>query len=315
MPRLSIIIPVVGDPQQMDDVLVSVLENRPANCEILVVHNRPYHDPYNLSEEVRFVEAGHAAGTVDCWNLGLAASRSPVVHLLGCGVEVRPGWADVALRHFCDPAVAAVGSLLIDRKDHTKTLSAGWAYRAEGTAWRLGGSSEPNQVAAFERNFCAPDTLAAFYRVSAIEAVGRFAAWAGDALAGVDVGMALRQVGFRCVLEPQSRAQIVALPTEPAFRRGRHAERLFWRWASTRGWAASLVGHAALLAGQCVIGLWRPSMVAHLVGRACGTVQAVFNPRRPKPVEPRPVERPSVVAPPHFALAARAKERQSSRVA
>ena len=57
MPRLSIVIPVLGDPQQLDDTLLSVLENRPANCEILVVHNQPYHDPYNLSDEVRFVEA------------------------------------------------------------------------------------------------------------------------------------------------------------------------------------------------------------------------------------------------------------------
>jgi hypothetical protein len=31
VPRLSIIIPVVGDSPQLDDTLVSVLENRPAN--------------------------------------------------------------------------------------------------------------------------------------------------------------------------------------------------------------------------------------------------------------------------------------------
>ena len=57
MPRLSIVIPVLGDPQQLDDTLLSVLENRPARCEIVVVHNRPYHDPYHLCEEVRFIQA------------------------------------------------------------------------------------------------------------------------------------------------------------------------------------------------------------------------------------------------------------------
>jgi hypothetical protein len=314
VPRLSIIIPVVDDPQQLDDTLVSVLENRPANCEILVVHNQPYHDPYNLSDEVRFVEAKHGAGLVDCWNCGVAASRSPVVHLLACGAEVRPGWADVALRQFNDPAIAAVGALVVDREDHGKTLSAGWGYRVEGTAWRLGRQTEPDKVATSQRDFCGPDTVAAFYRTSAVESVGGFAPWAGDAMAAIDMAMALRQAGFRCVLEPQSRALVAAVPPEPAFRRGRHLERLFWRWASSQGWLTSVVGHVALLAGQCVIGLWRPSTFAQLAGRACGAIQAMFTPRRAiRPIEA--IEKQSAVAPPHFAIAARCKERQSSHVA
>jgi len=57
VPRLSIVIPVLGDPRKLDDTLVSVLENRPAHCEILVVHNEPYDDPYQLSNEVCFIEA------------------------------------------------------------------------------------------------------------------------------------------------------------------------------------------------------------------------------------------------------------------
>jgi hypothetical protein len=311
---LSIIIPVVGDSPQLDDTLVSVLENRPANCEILVVHNHPYQDPYNLSDEVRFVEAERGAGMVDCWNCGLAASRSPVVHLLACGVEVRPGWADVALRQFNDPAVAGVGSLVVDHEDHARTVSAGWGYRIEGTAWRLGGQTESDKITASLRDFCGPDTLAAFYRKSVVDAVGGFASWAGEAMAAVDMAMALRQAGFRCVLEPQSRTQIAAVPSDSAFRRGRHFERLFWRWACSQGWLTSVVGHAALLAGQCVIGLWRPSMVAQLAGRACGAFQALFTPRRIV-VPIQPIEKTTPIAPPHFAIAARCKERESTRVA
>ena len=57
MTRLSIIIPVLGHSTRLDDTLVSVLENRPANCEIIVVHTEPYDDPYDLAGEVRFLEA------------------------------------------------------------------------------------------------------------------------------------------------------------------------------------------------------------------------------------------------------------------
>ena len=132
MPRLSIVIPVLGDPQQLDDTLLSVLENRPANCEILVVHNQPYRDPYNLSDEVRFVEAPRGAGAVECLNRGLAASRSPVVFVLSCGVEVCPGWADAGLRHFGDPAIAAVAAVVLDRDDRGKIVSAGLGYLGGG---------------------------------------------------------------------------------------------------------------------------------------------------------------------------------------
>ena len=75
VPRLSIVIPSVGDCNLLEDSLVSVLENRPADCEVLVVHNRPYDDPYNLAGEVRFVQANPRAGLAECLDMGTAAGR------------------------------------------------------------------------------------------------------------------------------------------------------------------------------------------------------------------------------------------------
>jgi hypothetical protein len=318
VPRLSIIIPLLGDTQQLDDTLVSVLENRPANCEILVVHNRPYHDPYKLGDEVRFIEAERGSDTVDCLNRGLAASRSPVVHVLACGVEVCPGWAEAALRHFGDPMIAAVGAVLLDHDDRRKIVSAGLGYRVEGTMWRLGRGNQPDDIVACQQELCGPDSLAAFYRKSAIESVGRFAAWTGDALAGIDLALALRQAGFRCAVEPQCVAHVgaAAMRAEPAFRCGRNAERLFWRWASSQGSLPSLAGHVALLAGQGVISLWRPSMLLQLVGRACGMIQAALwgrNHKRPQPAISPPA---SVIGKPHFAIMSEHDRKQkSARVA
>src|SRR5437016_2690011 len=68
--RLSIVIPVLGNAADLERTLVSVLSNRPRGCEILAVTNTPYPDPYNLSGEVRFLEAGRKAGFVECANLG-----------------------------------------------------------------------------------------------------------------------------------------------------------------------------------------------------------------------------------------------------
>ncbi len=314
MPRLSIVIPVLGDPQQLDDTLVSVLENRPVNCEILVVHNEPYADPYALADEVLFVAADRGARMADCLNLGLSASQAPIVHVLTCGVQVRPGWAGAAVRHFPNPEVAAVAAMVLSGSNPRTVVSAGLGYRAEGAAWRIGQHRNLADVdAALHRDLCGPDTLAAFYRRSALEAVGGFSPWAGDALAGIDVALALRSAGFRCTSEPECLAQVdaAAVSDQSSFAQGCDAERLFWRWASAHGWTRSLAAHAAMLLGQCVIGLWRPSMIAQLAGRACGALGAMFGRRRPKPAALAPLETPRVVALPHL-TAARLHEKQHS---
>jgi GT2 family glycosyltransferase len=315
--RLSIVIPILGDPQQLDDTLVSVLENRPANCEILIVHNEPYHDPYNLSDEVRFVEARRGAGLAECLNQALVASRAPVVHVLACGVEVGAGWADAAMPHFREPAIAAVAATVLHRGDGRKIFSAGLGYRPEGASWKLVRPYEPDARDTDSEDLCGPDTLAAFYRKSAIEAVGGFSPWLGDAAVGIDLALALRQAGFRCVWEPRCLAHVgvAAMRDEPAFRRGRQAERLFWRWASSHGWLRSLVSHAALVAGECVIGLWRPSMLVQLVGRACGMLQAALSRRSRKRPEFAICPMPSVVGKPHFAAAGLNSEQRTARVA
>ena len=40
-PRLSIVIPMTTGPEPLEETLVSVLENRPDDCEIIAVIARP----------------------------------------------------------------------------------------------------------------------------------------------------------------------------------------------------------------------------------------------------------------------------------
>jgi GT2 family glycosyltransferase len=287
VPRLSIVIPVLGDLKPLDDTLVSILEDRPANCELLVVHNTPYDDPYELAGEVQFIEAPPQSGFVECLNLGLSASRAPVVHLLACGVEVRPGWAEAALRHFGTPEVAAVAPVLLHRDQHQTVASAGLGYRAEGAVCRVGRGKAPGEVGEDQDELCGPDAAAGFYRRSALEAVGGFAQSPVDTLATIDVALSLREAGFRCVVEPdcQARADTATVSDRIGFRHGRDSERLFWRWASSHGWLRSLAAHAALVAGECVVGLWRPFMLLQLAGRAVGLIHALVAKRSPQPSE------------------------------
>jgi O-antigen biosynthesis protein len=237
-----------------------------------------------------------------------------VVHVLSCGVEVCPGWTDAAVRHFCDPDVASVAAVVLVGNDCRTVFSAGLGYRTEGAAWKLAQGREPAEAAAALPYLCGPDTLAGFYRRSALEAIDGFSPWAGDAMTGIDAALALRRAGFRCVLEPECLARVDAKAASrtSSFALGRDAEQLFWRWTSCHGWTRSLVGHAALVVGECVTCLWHPAMIAQLAGRTFGALRVIFSRSASKPVEANSEEAPEVVVAPQLATS-RLQEKQPSQ--
>lgn len=274
MPRLSIIIPVVGNLTSLEDTLLSVLENRPDDSEVLVVLDEPYDDPYELKDEIRFLQATAGASFVESANLGISESRAEVVHLLACGCQVEEGWASHALPAFDEPSVAAVVPLVLTTGENPRVLAAGMAYRSGGLVRTLGRGLSPAAVDACQKQLLAPAPLAAFYRKSALELVGLFSQEIVDWLATVDLGLALEQAGFRAVLEPQCRV-VAVRPLKRsvgAFRRAFELERLFWRWGPRGGWMKSLAVHGTMIAAEAVGGLvtLKPSLLA---GRLVGLTQ------------------------------------------
>lgn len=128
-PRLSILLPVpstraASERTAWEETLVSVLENRPAACEVLIVHDGTYEDPFELGDEARFAVADSSA-LVDCIAAGCDTAWGRYVHVLTAGMKVTPQWCDHALPQFEDFDVAAVAPLIRYRDDQT-ILAAGW---------------------------------------------------------------------------------------------------------------------------------------------------------------------------------------------
>jgi hypothetical protein len=259
----------------MEDSLVSILENRPADCEVLVVTNRSYDDPYELQDEVRFVEAPPESRLIDLINVGIGLSRAPIVHLLPCGVHASEGWADWALGQLDDPHVATVTPMALDRLNPRRLLTAGVVYRAaSGRVSRMADSIGPARTAVIANVLADPDCPAAFYRRAALEQVRQFSDIVGPRLAVIDVAMALAEAGFGSLLEPRCRMLGTRERTaEGAFLRGQMAERLFWRWLPRKRRLTSLIRHAMLVAGELLRGFYRPAGIAHLAGRIAGCLQ------------------------------------------
>lgn len=124
--RLSILIPFRGATAPLEETLLSVLENRPADCEILVGLCQPYDDPYGLADELTFVDLA-GLSTADALNALVRHAQAPVVHVLSCGVTVCEGWTEPALAAFRALPVAAVAPAVVtaERSERVHCLGLG----------------------------------------------------------------------------------------------------------------------------------------------------------------------------------------------
>ena len=312
--RLSIVIPFLGNPKRLEDTLVSVLENRPSDSEIVVVLREPYNDPYELSGEVRFVEAPARAGRGDCIDLALAASASPIVHVLGSGIEATPGWTDQALAPFADPQVAAVTPLVLDRFDPGRILSAGLDFTAGGAIRRLGAGQLLQRFRPEPGALGAAELLAAFYRRSALETVGPLGELRSDRAAAVDLALMLHRAGYQCVVEPEcaTLANRETMAVGGQWQEGVEAEALFRRWAHAAGWRRALLAHAGVLTLECLQCPVRPATVCRLAGRFWTSVG--FGPRR-RALKPVGAVAGHALRPPHFFAASKSRKPIERRAA
>ncbi len=302
MARLSIVIPVLGKLKKLEDTLLSVLENRPAQCEIIVVLNEPYDDPYELAGEVCFIQAPLHADLVECLNLGVASSRGSIVHTLACGAEVTPGWTGAVLEHFARNEVAAVAPWLIDRSDRKQSLSTGVGYRPGGAAWRIGYRRSLDSSLPQLPDYFGPDLVAAFYRKSAWEAVGGLCLAFTGYVAGADMALALRLVDRQCVREPNCRilADRSDLPEGERLGDGCEAERLFWRWARRMGWFRAIAGHAVLIFNECMESVVHPTTLVRLFCRIRESIMIPFRSQCTSEPGASGIPQDSVIARPHF---------------
>ena len=251
MPSLSIVIPVQGSVDALERSLVSVLENRPADTEIIVVLNISYDDPYQLTDEVRFVAARPGASWAECVSTGLAAARANVIHLLAAGVEVSENWTRQALTHFRDPKVWAVAPVTYDRCQREHLLNQGVPVNAaspdaQGPAW-WGG----------------------FYRRAALDSLG--ATWdqhMTPAVAATDLAWRQSIAGRRCVVEPQAVLLLTADWAAPQWglRHGYQSARHFWQRRAAQQHKPSLIGHTLLLVSLALTGVLRPKKWLNLLG-------------------------------------------------
>jgi hypothetical protein len=240
--RLSVVIPAV-DVGRLEETLVSVLEHRPDDCEVVVALAAAYDDPWNIREEVTFVESPRGSGLVGCVLAGMAAAQGDVIHVLAAGWQATDGWTDAALRHFADPDVAAVVPLAVADADREQPVAAGIRRTPGGRSMTIVPRRKSGGIIAGALP-SAPLLEAGFWRADVLRDIGLSTA-CGDALAAADAAAGLAAANAEVVLEPEARVVSGSPPARSSsFQAGLRAERLFWRSLACERLAPAMLAHA-----------------------------------------------------------------------
>ena len=239
--RLSVVVPA-PNVSALEDTLVSILEHRPDGSEVIVALGATYDDPWNIGEEVTFVDAGAGSGLVGCVTAGVAAATGDVIHVLAAGWKATDGWTTAAVRHFARPDIAAVVPLAMADGESDRIVSAGVRRTIGGRSMTVVPRRSTGGITTGSLP-SAPLLEAGFWRGDVLREIG-FSAACGDALAAADMAAALTAARADVVLEPES--VVVSGGTRArrsAFLAGLHAERLFWRSLACDRVTPALVAH------------------------------------------------------------------------
>ncbi|WP_145086049.1 glycosyltransferase family 2 protein [Anatilimnocola aggregata] len=274
MPRLSIVIPCLGGATEFEDTLVSVLQNRPAQCEVIVVHALPYDDPYGLQDEVRFIRVSGKPGLVQLANTGIEAAKSEIVHILGCRLTVQEGWAETALQHFKNSQIAAVSPLIVAPHDQQVT-AAGVSYGAGGRRKIVGAGLAQANHKLNKLKVAGPTLEAGFYRREALLALGGWQELVGDVAADVDLAQSLIALDLTTVVATDSVLHELRPAARSAgFAYGRALERLFWRQYASANPAWAIICHMLVVMFETATRLPNGDALTTLLGRAVGLMHA-----------------------------------------
>lgn len=117
IPRLSLVVPHEGDGDAFENSLVSVLQHRPCDCEVIVTHDGTYDDPFDLDDEVLFLDTATRSPVRQIAQAaGVAHGR--FVQVIGQGQTVAAGWTDAALSEFEHHDAGVIVPVVRDADDH-----------------------------------------------------------------------------------------------------------------------------------------------------------------------------------------------------
>ncbi len=192
MPRLSIIIPHRNDDARLEATVLSVLENRPQDSEIIVVHNGTYADPYDLADELLVVEGEPRSNCLQLLNTAVMAACAPVVCTLLDGLVVSNDWAEEPLEIMGAARDTVVS--VATRVGNSSQVTYGISTRAI----RSGSELQRGKVELEKATgpCCGPQLSCGFYPKRLLRSLGGWNERLDISVADIDLAWTLQALGL-----------------------------------------------------------------------------------------------------------------------
>ena len=228
MPRLSIIVPFLGDIHQFDDTLASVLRYRPENAQVIVSHDGSYDDPHRLSNEVDFAISPRSPQLIRLFNSGVRIATGDVVAFLRPGIELDESWEVPVLEAFESDAVGSVAPAIVSPLRPSRIIAAGVEKEFGFCRHLVGANSTMSTRRLKKLHPLGPTSWAAFYRKSVLDQIGSCDESLDPVYLDLDLALSFQTLGYRCQFEPEchvfmDRSTPIVREAETAH--GRSAER------------------------------------------------------------------------------------------
>lgn len=283
LPSFSIVIPSHCCADLLTECLQSVTAHAPTNTEIVVVDDASPGAMISRTVEqfatVRVIRLESQSGFCVAVNEGTRATSGDIVEVLNDDTKVSPGWAEPILQRFRQPKLAAVAPLVLYSPLEKDPIidSAGDSYFPGGVARKIHHGRRWSTVKLQAGPVFGASGSSAFYRRSALEAVGGFDENFGAYFEDVELSYRLRAAGYRIEFEPSSivhhhvGASYGRVPDDALLeQQARNEERLFWRCTPWHLWWCAIPLHLLVLMGKAWK-RWREGRLAPFLRgkRAC----------------------------------------------
>lgn len=201
IPRLSIVVPYLGNIQAFESSLASVLQHRPDACEVIVPHAGDYDDPFDLGDEVKFLNAGTSSFTRQIGEAA-AIARGRFINVVANGHRVTADWSGPALESF-EHHDAGFVVPVVRREGSEEIVQSGWRRSASAACELIAvgrSSVQPRDSLRVEGGFLA----ASFWRRDLLRSLTGTIRSEDPVEVSMVYSLLARQAGWRCIVSRES---------------------------------------------------------------------------------------------------------------
>ena len=266
---MTIIIPHVEriSIQHLEDTILSILENRDENVEVLVVTDGNYRDPYQLADaDVNFLTLSRESSIVDCLNAGAETAQGEIACFLFPGTIWKSS-PDEAVEAFRCKQVAAVVPGIADQKRNDRIFSSGVCGFPSGRIQ----NHRPGQPVP-RHAVLAPHIAVAFFRLSALRQWGGLHPALSQQAAYIDFCFMAAQNG--CQTVELAGCDFYGLPSQRAFlslfEQAAESEKLYRLWRHRGDFRQNVREHGKLVRSEFLTNFPGLRMFRLMAGRISG---------------------------------------------